>query len=211
MVLYESSSFEKPIQESPYYVDLNQTLCVQVSLHTSDPSLVLFLDTCTASPTSDFASPTYDLINSGCSQDETCQVYPLFGHYGRFQFNAFKFLRHLSSVYLKCKMLICDSNDETSRCNQGCVSRRKRDISSYKWKTDSVIGPIRLKRDRTANGNSGLPPQTHAAETPNQSFSHLHLFSFMVLAVNVIIVAAAMVRHFVNQRMDHRYQKLEVY
>ncbi|XP_059121562.1 CUB and zona pellucida-like domain-containing protein 1 isoform X2 [Peromyscus eremicus] len=211
MALYESNSFENQIEESPYYVDLNQTLYVQVSLHTSDPGLVLFLDTCRASPTSDFASPTYDLINGGCSQDETCQVYPLLGHYGRFQFNAFKFLRHLSSVYLKCKILICDTSDETSRCNQGCVSRRKRDVSSYKWKTDSVIGPIRLKRDRSASGNSGLLPQTHTAETPNQPLSHLHLFSFMVLALNVMVVAAATVRHFVNRRMDHRYQKLQVY
>ncbi|CAH6793225.1 CUB and zona pellucida-like domain-containing protein 1 [Phodopus roborovskii] len=210
MALYESNSFENPVQ-SPYFVDLNQTLFVQVSLHTSDPSLVVFLDTCRASPTSDFASPTYDLINSGCSQDETCQVYPLSGHYGRFQFNAFKFLRHLSSVYLKCKMLICDTNDQTSRCNQGCISRRKRDISSYKWKADSVIGPIRLKRDRSASGNSELLPQTRAPETPNQPLSHLHLFSFMVLALNVVIVAAVTVRHFVNQRMDHRYQKLQVY
>ncbi|KAM7329446.1 hypothetical protein ACRRTK_011059 [Alexandromys fortis] len=211
MALYESSSFEDRIQDSPYYVDLNQTLYAQVTLHTSDPSLVVFLDTCRASPTSDFASPTYDLINSGCSQDETCQVYPLSGHYGRFQFNAFKFLRHLSSVYLKCKILICDTNDETSRCNQGCISRRKREISSYKWKTDSVIGPIRLRRDRRANGNSGLLPQTHTVETPSQPLSHLHLFSFMVLALNVIIVAAVTVRHFVNQRMDHRYQRLQVY
>lgn len=92
---------------------------------------------------------------SRCSRDETCKVYPLFGHYGRFQFNAFKFLRSLSSVYLQCKVLICDSSDHQSRCSQGCVSRSKRDISSYKWKTDSIIGPIRLKRDRSASGNSG--------------------------------------------------------
>lgn len=65
LALYESDSFENLVQESPYYVDLNQTLFVQATLHTSDPSLVVFLDTCRASPTSDFASPTYDLISSG--------------------------------------------------------------------------------------------------------------------------------------------------
>lgn len=213
MALYESGSFENLVQESPYYVDLNQTLFVQVTLHTSDPSLVVFLDTCRASPTSDFASPTYDLINSGCSRDDTCKVYPLFGHYGRFQFNAFKFLRHLSSVYLKCKILICDTNDHESRCNQGCVSRRKRDIPSYKWKTDSVIGPIRLKRDRSASGDSvpGLLPQTHEAEISTQPLSHLHLFSFMVLALNLVIVAAATAKHFLNRWTDYRYQKLQVY
>ncbi|XP_069316763.1 CUB and zona pellucida-like domain-containing protein 1 [Eulemur rufifrons] len=209
MALFESDSFEKTILESPYYVDLNQTLYVQVSLHNSDPNLVVFLDSCKASPTSDFASPTYDLIKSGCSRDETCKVYPLFGHYGRFQFNAFKFLRSLSSVYLQCKILICDSSDHQSRCNQGCLSRRKRDISSYKWKTDSIIGPIRLKRDRSASGNSGFQHQTHAEETQNHPFNSLYLFSFMVLALNVVILVTVIARHFVNQRADYKYQKLQ--
>ncbi|XP_042557327.1 CUB and zona pellucida-like domain-containing protein 1 isoform X1 [Dipodomys spectabilis] len=208
MVLFESDSFENPILNSPYYVDMNQTLFVQVGLSASDPNLVVFLDTCRASPTSDFASPNYDLIKSGCSRDETCEVYPLFGHYGRFQFNAFKFLRSLSSVYLQCKVLICDSNDSHSRCHQGCVSRKKRDISSYKWKTDSVIGPIRVKRDRS--GNSGLLHQTHA-DIPQQPFNALHLFSFVVLALNVVIVATITLRHFVNQRQDYKYEKLQRY
>ncbi|XP_008685150.2 CUB and zona pellucida-like domain-containing protein 1 [Ursus maritimus] len=209
MALFESNSFEKPILESPYYVDLNQTLFVQVSLRTSDPNLVVFLDTCIASPTPDFASPTYDLIKSGCNQDETCKVYPLSGHYGRFQFDAFKFLRSLGSVYLQCKILICDSSDQQSRCNQGCVSRRKRDISSYKWKTDSVIGPIRLKKDRSASGNPGFQDQIHREETQNQPFDSLHLFSFVALALNVVIVAALIARRFVNQRADYKYQKLQ--
>lgn len=66
MALFESSAFERPLLQSPYYVDLNQNIFVQVSLHTSDPNLVVFLDTCSASPTHAFASPTYDLISSGC-------------------------------------------------------------------------------------------------------------------------------------------------
>uniref|UniRef100_A0A8C2USW9 CUB and zona pellucida like domains 1 n=2 Tax=Chinchilla lanigera TaxID=34839 RepID=A0A8C2USW9_CHILA len=211
MALFETNSFENPILQSPYYADLNQTLFVQVSLHSSDSNLVVFLDACIASPTSDFGSPTYDLIKSGCSRDETCKVYPLSGHFGRFQFNAFKFLRSLNSVYLQCKVLICDSGDAQSRCSQGCVTRRKRDTSSYKWKTDSIIGPIRLKRDRSASGNSGVLHQAPAEGTWRQSFNGLHLFSFMVLALNVVIVVAITVRHFVNQRTDYKYQRLQNY
>lgn len=66
MALFESSAFEKPLLQSPYFVDLNQNIFAQVSLHTADPNLVVFLDTCSASPTHDFVSPTYDLIRSGC-------------------------------------------------------------------------------------------------------------------------------------------------
>ncbi|KAM6186268.1 CUB and zona pellucida-like domain-containing protein 1 [Rhynchocyon petersi] len=211
MTLFESNSFEKPILESPYYVDLNQTLFVQVSLHTSDPNLVVFLDTCRASPTSDLAPPNYDLIRSGCSQDETCKVYPLSGHRGRFQFNAFKFLRNLGSVYLQCKVLICDSSDLQSRCNEGCVSRRKRDLSSYKWKTDAVFGPIRLRRDRSGSGNAGYEHQSPAEETQSQPFNSLHLISLTVLALNVVIVVTLLMRHLVNRRTDYKYQKLQDY
>ncbi|KAM5322422.1 LOW QUALITY PROTEIN: CUB and zona pellucida-like domain-containing protein 1 [Glossophaga mutica] len=205
MALFESDSFEKPILESPYYVDLNQNLFVQVSLHTSDPSLVVFLDTCRASPTPDFASTTYDLIKSGCNRDETCEVYPLSAHHGRFRFNALKFLRSLGSVYLQCRVFVCDSGDQQSRCGQGCVSRRKRDVSSYRWKADTIVGPVRLRRDRRAGFQNQMPGEI----TQNQPFSGFHLFSFTVLSLNVVLVAVVVVRHFVNQRTDFKYQQLQ--
>lgn len=65
MSFYESDSFSKPVRQSPYYVDLNQTLFAQVSLQSSDPNLLVFVDTCIASPQPDFGSLTYDLIRSG--------------------------------------------------------------------------------------------------------------------------------------------------
>lgn len=65
MSFYESDSFSSPILSSPYYVDLNQTLYAQVSLHSSDADLLVFVDTCIASPNSDFGSSNYDLVRSG--------------------------------------------------------------------------------------------------------------------------------------------------
>ncbi|NXV83082.1 CUZD1 protein, partial [Atlantisia rogersi] len=114
----------------PYYVDLNQTLFAQVSLHSTDPNLLVFVDTCVASPQPDFGSPTYDLIRSGCIKDDTVVTYSPLEHYGRFTFNAFRFLRASPSVYLQCDVLICDSTSATSRCTEGCISRHKRAISS---------------------------------------------------------------------------------
>ncbi|KFQ92044.1 CUB and zona pellucida-like domain-containing protein 1, partial [Nipponia nippon] len=40
MSFYDSDSFSKPVLQSPYYVDLNQTLFAQVSLHSTDPNLL---------------------------------------------------------------------------------------------------------------------------------------------------------------------------
>ncbi|XP_035752483.1 CUB and zona pellucida-like domain-containing protein 1 [Egretta garzetta] len=155
MSFYDSGSFSRPVLQSPYYVDLNQTLFAQVSLRSTDPNLLVFVDTCTASPQPDFGSLTYDLIRSGCSKDDTVVTYPPLEHYGRFKFNAFRFLRSFPSVYLQCDILICDSNNANSRCTEGCISRQKRAISSYMWKTNTVVGPIRLKRDLRAADHSG--------------------------------------------------------
>ncbi|KFO75570.1 CUB and zona pellucida-like domain-containing protein 1, partial [Cuculus canorus] len=40
MSFYESDSFSRPVQQSPYYVDLNQTLFAQVSLNSADLNLL---------------------------------------------------------------------------------------------------------------------------------------------------------------------------
>uniref|UniRef100_K7FY50 Scavenger receptor cysteine-rich domain-containing protein DMBT1 n=1 Tax=Pelodiscus sinensis TaxID=13735 RepID=K7FY50_PELSI len=154
--LYESPSFSRPVTDFPYYVDLNQNLFLQASINSSDPNLVLFLDTCVASPDpNDFTTATYDIIKSGCVRD------PTFGTYFspsssiiRFKFNAFTFINQHPSVYLQCKMAVCRVYDYSSRCYQGCVPRSKRDTSSYQ-EQEAVVGPILLRRHGTRNTNSG--------------------------------------------------------
>uniref|UniRef100_U3JQR3 CUB and zona pellucida like domains 1 n=1 Tax=Ficedula albicollis TaxID=59894 RepID=U3JQR3_FICAL len=155
MAFYQSDSFSKPIQYAPYYVDLNQTLFAEATLHCTDPNLQVFIDTCTASPEPDFGSLTYDLIRSGCNKDDTVVTYPAFENHGRFKFRAFRFLQSFPSVYLQCDIVICDSNNTNSRRARGCISRQKRDISPYTWQTNTVVGPIRLKRDLRAAEHSG--------------------------------------------------------
>ncbi|XP_032081477.1 CUB and zona pellucida-like domain-containing protein 1 [Thamnophis elegans] len=155
MSFYETDSFSKPIVETPYFVDLNQMLYAQISLHSSDPNLVVFVDTCTASPDLNSKSPKYDLVRTGCTKDDSFMAYPILEHYGRFRFRSFRFLKHYPSVYLHCEVLICDSKNSNSRCTKGCISRHKRGISSYKWKGDAVIGPLRLKGEESSMDRSG--------------------------------------------------------
>uniref|UniRef100_A0A8D2JAC3 CUZD1 protein n=1 Tax=Varanus komodoensis TaxID=61221 RepID=A0A8D2JAC3_VARKO len=203
MSFYESSSFSKPIVNYPYYVDLNQTLYVQVSLHSTDANLLVFVDTCTASPHSDLGSPKYELVRHGCAKDDTYGAYPVLEHYGRFRFSSFRFLQNDPSVYLRCEVLICDSTNTGTRCTQGCVSRKKREISSYKWKGDAIVGPIRLKRD-----HSSRLPQVHATHFNTQS-NNLYLLTFAVLAMNVVLLAGLVAKHFISQKAGYRYQKLQ--
>ncbi|NXK83291.1 CUZD1 protein, partial [Amazona guildingii] len=207
MSFYDSGSFSEPIHQSPYYVDLNQTLFAQVSLHSTDPNLLVFIDSCIASPEADFGSLTYDLIRSGCNKDDTVVTYPPVKHYARFKFNAFKFLQSFASVYLQCDILICDSNNTNTRCTQGCTSRQKRAISSYLWKTNTVVGPIRVKRDLRSADSSESLTKAEAEESPNPQYS-FYTLSLVVLISNIIIVVVVILKYHKHQAGDG-YQKLQ--
>ncbi|NXE16919.1 DMBT1 protein, partial [Lophotis ruficrista] len=116
----------------PYYVDINQNLFLEAYLHSSDPNLVLFLDTCVASPTPhNVTTVTYDIIRNGCVRDPTYSTYySPYKHIVRFKFNAFQFVRSSPLVYLRCELAVCRAYDYSSRCYQGCITRSKREASS---------------------------------------------------------------------------------
>uniref|UniRef100_A0A671MTE7 CUB and zona pellucida-like domains 1, tandem duplicate 1 n=1 Tax=Sinocyclocheilus anshuiensis TaxID=1608454 RepID=A0A671MTE7_9TELE len=156
IAFYTSSSFYYQIYDSPYEVNLNQFLYVQVELNRHDNSLDLFLDTCVASPNpNDFKDRSYDLLRNGCHRDNTYYSYTSGHHYyARFRFQAFKFLRTHAYVYLQCKVIICPNNDYNSRCRQGCRFRRKRSLDSTYHTNTVTLGPIKLKGQR---------PLTHTA------------------------------------------------
>ncbi|XP_051722944.1 CUB and zona pellucida-like domain-containing protein 1 isoform X3 [Ctenopharyngodon idella] len=150
IAFYTSSGFYQQIYDSPYEVDLNQYLYVQVKLNRPDNSLDLFLDTCVASPNpSDFKDRSYDLLRNGCPRDNTYYSYTSGQHYyAQFRFRAFKFLRTHAFVYLQCKVIICPDNDYNSRCRQGCRLRRKRSLDSTYHTNTVTLGPIKLKGRR---------------------------------------------------------------
>ncbi|NXH17280.1 DMBT1 protein, partial [Bucco capensis] len=116
----------------PYYIDLNQNLYLQAYLHSSDPNLIMFVDTCVASPDPhDFHTLAYDLVENGCARDSSYVTYSSpYSHIARFKFNSFEFLSRHSLVYLQCQLVVCRLQDYSSRCYQGCTSRAKRDTSS---------------------------------------------------------------------------------
>ncbi|NXG68907.1 CUZD1 protein, partial [Baryphthengus martii] len=208
MSFYDSDSFSKPVRQAPYYVDLNQTLFAQVSLHSTDPNLLVFVDTCIASPQPEFESLTYDLIKSGCIKDDTVVTYPPLEHYGRFKFKAFRFLRSSPSVYLQCDILICDSKKANSRCTEGCISRRKRAVSSYKWRTNTIVGPIRLKRTLRSAGRSESLTKADAEESPNLQQYSFYTLSSVALISNIIIVVAVLLKYHKHQA-GYSYQKIQ--
>ncbi|KAL2302730.1 hypothetical protein Nmel_010177 [Mimus melanotis] len=156
LTFYDSSSFSRPVYDSPYHVRINQNLYLEASLHSSDPSLELFLDTCVASPTrQNFTTRTYAIIKNGCVKDPTySSYYSPYRHTLRFKFNAFQFVRSNPEVYLQCELVVCRTFDYSSRCRQGCVQRSKREASSDQEESVIVVaGPIQLWEPGSEIGN----------------------------------------------------------
>uniref|UniRef100_A0A3Q2PZN4 CUB and zona pellucida-like domains 1, tandem duplicate 1 n=1 Tax=Fundulus heteroclitus TaxID=8078 RepID=A0A3Q2PZN4_FUNHE len=154
MAFYTSSSFYYPVTEVPYMVVLNQNLYVQVDLRRPDSGLVLFLDTCKASPSCSVDN-TYRPISSG-------SVYR-----ARFSFRAFQFLRGTESVYLQCKVLICPASDSNSRCRRGCRGRAARELESKHESQTLVVGPIQLKGQCASPSVSCVALNTTGSEVTN--------------------------------------------
>ncbi|XP_034538580.1 deleted in malignant brain tumors 1 protein-like isoform X2 [Notolabrus celidotus] len=147
MDFYTSSSFYYKVTQTPYVVTLNQNLYIQVDLKSNESSLVVYLDTCVTSPSPhDFQTRAYYLVRNGCPADSTYGVYSSGSRgYARFTFKSFQFLRASESVYIQCKVRICQSYN-SSRCRPtGCNRRKARDLGSEHDSQTLVLGPIQLK------------------------------------------------------------------
>nr|XP_020642165.1 deleted in malignant brain tumors 1 protein-like [Pogona vitticeps] len=191
LTFFGSSSFWRPVYDTPYYVSLGQVLFLQAYLHSSDSELQLFLDTCKASPNyNDFTSLTYTIIENGCIRDPTYQTYySPSRNMLRFSFQAFDFIRSYPSVYLQCKVVICRAYDYNSRCQRGCVNlpRSKRDTSSYQEKVNVILGPIELEEKGLQNRNS----ETEQKLQENMETHDSHV-PYVVAAVILAVVVATL-------------------
>ncbi|XP_040294208.1 deleted in malignant brain tumors 1 protein-like [Bufo bufo] len=66
LTFFQSWNYIYPVNQYPYYVALNQHLYLQAALLTSEPDLVVFLDTCVASPDEfDFTRNVYYIVHNG--------------------------------------------------------------------------------------------------------------------------------------------------
>ncbi|XP_071605716.1 scavenger receptor cysteine-rich domain-containing protein DMBT1-like isoform X3 [Heliangelus exortis] len=148
LTFYHSSYFSRPVNDSPYYIDINQNLFLEAYLNSADSNLVLFLETCVASPTpQNFTTVTYDIIRDGCVRDSTYRTYySPYKHILRFQFNAFQFVHSSPVVYLQCEFVVCRAYDYSSRCYQGCLTRPKSQASFGHPNVKVVAGPIQLRQ-----------------------------------------------------------------
>ncbi|XP_040462633.1 deleted in malignant brain tumors 1 protein [Falco naumanni] len=205
---YDSSSFLRQVHDSPYYIDLNQNLYLQASLHSSDPNLIVFVDTCVASPDPhDFSTLAYDIIKNGCARDSSYATYKSpYSHFARFRFNAFEFISRHRLVYLQCELVVCRLWDYASRCYQGCMNRSKRDARSAEERVNVVVGPLGLRGGGAQSRNMGLdssvpPPQAGSTAADNPLVPVVAAAA--VLAVAVFVLAGFLARPALKKSFSH--------
>ncbi|XP_047557598.1 deleted in malignant brain tumors 1 protein-like [Lutra lutra] len=137
----------------PHYASPKKAVFLQATLHSPNPTLRLFVDTCVASPDPhDFTTVKYDLIRRGCIKDNTyINLHSQQKNTAQFKFNTFNFLSNYDVVYLQCEIAVCKVGDHSSRCSQGCVERSKRDagrVVTPEEQTEhfQVVGPLEIHR-----------------------------------------------------------------
>eukprot|EP00057_Strongylocentrotus_purpuratus_P012512 XP_011666986.1 PREDICTED: ZP domain-containing protein-like [Strongylocentrotus purpuratus] len=125
---YTNSGFYQPANDSGE-VTLGAPLYFSVGL-TSVTNLTLLIESCWATSSS---SPRdghrYDIIENGCAVDSTAVIYNWLSPTSKgFSIAAFAFIGDFDKVYVHCSILICDKNDSSSRCAQGCLARSRRSL-----------------------------------------------------------------------------------
>ena len=70
----------------------------------------------------------------------------------RFSLEAFQYVSKHPYVFFHCKVQICNATDPNSRCQQGCVSRRRRSAKPLPESADGIYalaqGPLTLNREK---------------------------------------------------------------
>uniref|UniRef100_A0A9L0RGP7 Scavenger receptor cysteine-rich domain-containing protein DMBT1 n=1 Tax=Equus caballus TaxID=9796 RepID=A0A9L0RGP7_HORSE len=137
----------------PYYASQRKEVFLEATLHSPDPSLRLFVDTCVASPDPhDFTAVKYDLIRQGCIKDNTyVNLHSSQKNTAQFKFNAFSFLNSYDVVYLQCKVAVCKVGVHSSRCSQGCAGRSERDAGPMETMEEQtehfqMVGPLEIHK-----------------------------------------------------------------
>ncbi|XP_072828151.1 scavenger receptor cysteine-rich domain-containing protein DMBT1 isoform X4 [Vicugna pacos] len=136
----------------PYYTSQKKEVFLQATLHSANPSLRLFVDTCVASPDpGDFTTVKYDLIRQGCIKDNTyVNLHSHQKNVAQFKFNVFSFLTSYDVIYLQCKVAVCKVGDRSSHCSQGCAERSKRGT-----------GPLEATEEQTEHFQTVGPLEIH--------------------------------------------------
>lgn len=163
MNMYTDKENSKKVEKFPLLVGISQRLYISLKVQSGDSDLSLFPDECKATPSTEYnAKPDHKMIEQGCPRDRYLEYEYEKSAYQNFSFVAFRFKKGYDDVYIHCKLTVCRSDDEKSKCDSGCQeegnqSRRKRNIHD-EYRTELYVGPIKMTNEQDKAMKSGETP-----------------------------------------------------
>ncbi|XP_035668043.1 uncharacterized protein LOC118410429 [Branchiostoma floridae] len=168
MNLYHSEAFLRPFEQNefPVKVTVNHMLHFGVAVASEVSGVVLFVENCKATPTSNHDdAKQYFIIRDGCEEDDTLEEFETSDPISRrYAIRAFRFINE-TMVYIHCDVMVCLADSPDSRCSRGCEarpSRRRREVSAGMQRRAAVVqGPIVLVPEETTPAPPVCPTDCH--------------------------------------------------
>lgn len=157
--IYKDENFTSKVRsdEYPVQVKLFQMIYMSIQAKSDLERVHLFVESCKATPDQNPDNAlSYDLIKDGCKTDETLVVKESSNADTVYNFavQAFKFEGEYDQVYITCSVILCEKDNDFSRCSQGCVKnanqarrRRRRSLSKETGDHSITQGPFRFVED----------------------------------------------------------------
>ncbi|CAH3107039.1 unnamed protein product [Porites lobata] len=208
--LYTDKDYSNKVDEFPYVIGISQRMYLEMRVESGDSGLILFPDECKATPSQDINDkPDHAIIENACPRDKTLEFeYKMSGEQ-RFSLVAFRFKSGYQDVYIHCKMTVCRSKEEESKCAKGCQenendSRKKREVKDD-FLIKQFIGPIKVKgeEDKDALGKK-------ASQDNPQMFTLVGVL-VGVLGVVMLGLIAALIIVIRKRRTEENAATLLVY
>ncbi|XP_030843218.1 cubilin [Strongylocentrotus purpuratus] len=173
---YTDATFDEFAGDDEGEIILGEHLYFAVNL-TTVAGLTVFFENCWATPSQyPNDAKSYNFLDNGCSEDPTMRkLYSSDPSFSKFVIDAFTFIEENTQVFIHCEVLICNDNDPSSRCSQGCKSRFRRG-SRHTRGTSSTPHLI-------SNGPLSTAHTMHAAETHNSDGSPVGMESSILIGV----------------------------
>ncbi|XP_066271748.1 uncharacterized protein [Branchiostoma lanceolatum] len=168
MNLYHSEAYLRPFEQSefPVKVTVNHMLHFGVAVASDVSGVVLFVENCKATPTSNYNdAKQYFIIRDGCEEDDFLEEFETSDPISRrYAIRAFRFINE-TMVYLHCDVMVCLADDPDSRCSRGCElqpARRRREVSAEMPPRAAVVqGPILVVPEETTPVPPECPTDCH--------------------------------------------------
>ncbi|XP_078381577.1 ZP domain-containing protein-like isoform X2 [Oculina patagonica] len=194
MHLFKSGDFKEHYTRYPVGpIDVGADIYLQVSVTSSDAGLVVFVDECKATPSTEYHDQMqFIFLEDGCPKDNALRYNYSLSSVQRLTLSAFRFIAVKSKeIFLHCLVKACLRSDRSSRCAEGCKFEKKRKrASEQEIERLLAVGPIIV---------SSNPPNEESLK-PKEGTRILIYIVAGVLGFVVVLLVAALVAFICKPR-----------